>query len=128
MTKGIQLVTLRCPRCNSDLTGGKEGVFLYCPHCGAGFEIIEEELHPINVDFVTAVDEPKEFLPFWAFDAQLQLKTREAKSTLFGSPKGLIHLFEERGKLRLYVPAYVEGLEERTPRALDLTYGQPELR
>src|SRR3990172_2031588 len=119
MSKGVQLIVLRCPTCNSDLTGEKEGVFLYCPGCGAGFEITpEDQLSPIKVYFARSHTQAVTFLPFWAFDARMQLKQREAKTQLFGSSKGLIRLFEERETIRFYVPAYLQDLETGKPRAL----------
>lgn len=70
------------------------------------------------------------FLPFWAFDARLELLDREAKrgvTSFFSSPKGLTLVFEERGTIRFYSSAFTADLDQERPRALELTLQQPDL-
>jgi hypothetical protein len=128
MTTNIRLVSLRCSKCGQSLSGDKNGIFLYCGACGAGFEIVRhQELVPLPVYFARGKNKNPEFASFWAFDATLQLAKRDAKGGFFSSPKGLIQLFEKRQTLRFYVAAFSKDLDSKEPTALQLTYEQPEL-
>jgi hypothetical protein len=128
MASNIQLVSLRCEKCSQPLSGNAKSLFLYCPECGAGYEIVnQQQLQSTPVYFAREKKNNVDFLPFWAFDATLQLGKREGKGGFFSSPKGLIHLFEERQTLRFYIPAFTRDLNEKDPAALRLTYEQPEL-
>ena len=130
MSELVRLMLLRCPECNSNLAGEKEGVFLYCGGCGAGFRLEDGKLVKIPVYFAKAAKNPQSFLPFWAFDATLELHDVEAKKGLksvFSDRGGLVRLFKERGSVRLYVSAFQGDLEAERPRALQLTLDQPEL-
>lgn len=130
MSESIQLKLLRCPECSSNLTGEKEGVFLYCPGCGGGFRLHEQELGKVPVYFAKKVQEPTSYLPFWAFDATLNLVDTESKRSLksvLGTRAGLVRLFQERGGVRFYVPAFAGDLEAAKPAGLQLTEDQPDL-
>jgi hypothetical protein len=132
MSDGVKLSLLRCPECSGNLSGEKEGVFLYCGGgCGAGFQLDEKnELEKIPVYFARAVKNTQVYFPFWAFDATLEVQDRDTKASiksLLGSSGGLIKLFKEKGTIRMYVSAYQGDLESPRPRALQLTYDQPEL-
>src|SRR5438093_10150013 len=126
MTAGIQLVTLRCPQCNSDFKIGNNTIFLYCASCGSGYEVMEDKLQQIPVYFALHGETQNSFQPFWAFESRIHITNRDSKGS--GHPRGLLSLFEQRGVLRLYVPAFLEDLNSKTPKALELSYQQPELR
>lgn len=126
MTAGIQLVSLKCPSCNSEFKIGNNTLFLYCGSCGSGFEVIEEQLSQVQVYFALHGGQQNAFLPFWAFEAHLQVTNRDSKG--HGRAQGLFSAFEKRSVLRFYVPAFLDDLNSEKPRALDLTYQQPELR
>ena len=128
MSTDIRLVSLRCAKCTQPLEGDLQSLFWYCPACGSGFEIVRhQELAPTPVYFARKVKANAAFRPFWAFDATLQLGKREGKGGFFSSPKGLIHLFEQRPALRFYIAAFQKDLDSKEPLALQLTHEQPEL-
>jgi hypothetical protein len=129
MSTNIQLVSLRCTKCLQPLTGEPHSLFWFCPECGSGFEIVRhQELVTIPLYFARKKGATNaEFLPFWAFDATLQLGKREAKGGFFSSPKGLIHRFEQQQALRFYIPAFQKDLDAKEPLGLLLTHEQPEL-
>lgn len=130
MSESVQLVLLRCPECSSNLAGGKEGVFLYCGGCGAGYRFIENKLQKVPVYFARTNENPGAFLPFWAFDATLEVRTLDANrglKAIFKREGGLGSVFQERGTLRFYVSAFQGDLDAIKPRALQLTINQPEL-
>ena len=129
MSTNIQLVSLRCTKCTQPLTGEPLSLFWYCPACGSGFEIVaHQQLAPTPVYFARkGKTTSEEFLPFWAFDASLSLGKREGKGGFFSSPKGLIHLFEQRPVLRFYVAAFQKDLDSNEPLGLQLTQEQPDL-
>lgn len=126
MSTGIQLTTLRCPSCNSDFKIGSNTIFLYCGSCGSGYEIIDEKLSSVPVYFALHGQTQERFQPFWAFDARLNVTTRESKGFRHGH--GLFRAFEEQKALRFYVPAFLEDLNNKPPRALQLTYDQPQMQ
>src|SRR3990172_6786675 len=105
MSTGIQLVPLKCRNCGSALNAETQSLLLFCFACGAGYDT-GQDLQPVHVYF--AHPDAPVYFPFWAFDAQLHLKEREAKKALFGKPKGLAALFSERGTIRFYAPAFFE--------------------
>jgi hypothetical protein len=131
MNSGLELVRLRCQKCSADLSGRDGEIFLYCSSCGSGYELDDQEqLQPTTVYFARAQATPQSFLPFWIFDARLELQEREAKSgitSLFGNSKGLIRVFEERKTIRFYVAGFASDLEEKKSMSLQFTYDQPEL-
>ena len=132
MSAGLQLVAFRCPSCNTDFKTEDNAVFVYCGSCGSGYELNQqEEWKQIPVYFAQAVETEttsNTFFPFWAFDAHLNLISRDANKKLFGNPKGLIGAFQERGTIRFYAPAFPQDLDAKRPSALDLTYEQPDLK
>jgi hypothetical protein len=126
MTAGIQVITLRCPSCNADFKIGTNTIFLYCGSCGSGYELQEENLSAIPVYFARYGENQNNFHPFWAFEARIQVTNRETKG---GSrDHGLFPLFEKLGVLRLYVPAFLDDLNAKPPKAMELSYKQPELQ
>jgi hypothetical protein len=129
MTVGLQLVAFRCPSCNADFRTDDNSVFVYCGSCGSGYELTkQEEWQQVPVYFARATKtSDNKFFSFWAFDAKLNVLSRQANKKLFGNPKGLIGAFEGRGALRFYAPAYPEDLDAKRPRSLEFTYQQPDL-
>lgn len=130
MSDSVTLMLLRCTECQSNLSGEKEGVFLYCGGCGAGFRLEDGKLLKIPVYFAKAAQNPQSYVPFWAFDATLELHNVEAKKgikSMLSDRGGLVRLFQERGTVRMYVSASQGDLEAQRPRALQLTLDQPEL-
>ena len=129
MTSGIELVPLRCSNCSCTMAGAQGNVFLYCQSCSYGYEItLEDTWNPVKVYFAKTQQEANTFFAFWAYDAKLDLKSRESKKGFFSSAsKGLSDIFQQRGTIRFYVPAFYEELDSKQSRALDLTYRQPDL-
>jgi hypothetical protein len=128
MSTNIRLISLKCPKCSQPVSGEKHSIVLYCSACGGGFEIIDfQDLSEIPVYFARKNKAETQFLPFWAFDASLQLGKREAKGGFFSNPEGLIHHFENHGALRFYIAAFSRDLDEKKPLGLQLTYEQPQL-
>jgi hypothetical protein len=129
---GIQLAPLVCLSCNGALSGEQFAVFLYCEGCGSGFEIKDENLKPVRLFFGERSPYSQVFLPFWVFEAQLTIKERESRKSLMqrikDQPKGLSALFAERGTIRFYAPAFEGDVELDKPRALQLTYDQPNFQ
>ncbi len=135
MSSGIQLVALTCLKCGSKLNARSGAVFLYCAECGSGFEINDKDviatevattnaLSPIPVYFARLRKEAQEFIPFWAFDAKLEIGDLQVDGSQ--KQRGFIQLFRERGALRLYVAAYAGDLEQENPRSQQLTFDQPQ--
>ena len=129
MSTDIQLVSLRCTKCSQPLAGEPRSLFWYCGACGSGFEIVRHQAFALTPVYFARKSKTTnaEFHPFWAFDATLQLGKREGKGGFFSSPKGLIHLFEQRPALRFYVAAFQKDLDSKDPLGLQLTQEQPEL-
>jgi hypothetical protein len=113
------------------MSGETKGRFLFCSNCTSGFELDDkEEMSKVPVYFGRTRPDAGQYLPFWAFDARLEIQNREARSgvtSFFNSPKGIARLFEERGAIRFYASAFMADLDQERPRALELTLNQPEL-
>jgi hypothetical protein len=125
MTIGIQLVTLTCRKCGSVLSTQNEAVFFYCASCGSGFELDEQEqFTEVPIYFALYKPDAQNFLPFWTFDAQLQLHNLDTSGK---SQRGFIRLFQERGSIRFYVAAFDRDAESNKPYSLFFTYEQPQL-
>lgn len=125
MSTGIELVTLTCRKCGSVLAAQNEAAFFYCAACGAGFELDEQEqFAEVPVYFARYKPDAQKWLPFWTFDAQMQLQNLDTSGK---SQRGFIRLFQERGSIRMYVAAFDRDAESNKPYSIFLTYEQPQL-
>lgn len=127
---GLRLVPLKCKKCGSLLNADTRDVVYYCGNCDSGFELINEkdELVPVNIDFAIPnkkMDTEKIYLPFWVFDANIKISSRDAAGSITGF---IMNIFgaENKSAGKFYVPAFETSLENIRKLGLEFTKSQPE--
>jgi hypothetical protein len=124
---GLRLVPLQCAGCHGRLAAAAGAVFLLCPDCGAGFEVMDDgTLATIPVSFARYGAEAGRSYPFWTFEARLRLTARTSDRPA-AATGGLFARFQERGALRFYCAAYAGDFESNGRWSLHLTMEQPTL-
>lgn len=130
---GLRLVTLKCEKCGSLLNAGPEDVVYYCNNCDTGYELIgdKDELVPVNIDF--AVPSPARdgeiiYYPFWVFDANIEISSRDTSGNL-GSAIGFLKKVlgkDDRPIEKFYVPAFDTSIDNIKKLGLEFTKHQPD--
>ena len=123
----FKLVAIKCKTCDSGLVVAVNDNITYCQSCGSGWEIIEGELKPIEINFAAAAmrgDGELIYKPFWLVTANIHIHSRESSggffSNLFGGNKE-----QTSGTIKFYVPAFTCDLEKMKNIALAFTSSNP---
>jgi hypothetical protein len=134
-TSGLRLVALKCEKCGSLLNADPGDVVYYCNNCDTGYEIISEtdEIVEVAVDFALSgnpMDAEVVYLPFWVFDADIDISSRDAGGTL-GSMARFIKTKvgagdQEKPVEKFYVPAFETSMENIKKLGLEFTRQQPD--
>lgn len=103
----FQIIALKCNTCNSGLTVDVNDYVAYCPNCGNGYEIISDQLVPIEVNFAKPLISGQGeviYRPFWLMNVNVNIISRDASggwvSNLFGGSN------KTQGDVLFYVPAF----------------------
>src|SRR5213593_397796 len=103
----FKLVALKCAKCDSGLTVEVNDNVVYCSSCGSGFEIVNDKLVPIEVNFAKALLPGKGemvYKPFWLLKTHLNILSRDSSggwlSNIFGGNSN-----KTQGEVLFYVPA-----------------------
>jgi len=98
----------------------------YCGSCGSGFEIVDGELFPIEINFAAPAlrgDGEIIYKPFWLVKTHIEILEREASggyiSNLFGSGN------TNSGDITFYIPAFYCPLEVTKNLAQSFTEKNP---
>jgi ribosomal protein L37AE/L43A len=146
-----ELVSLRCPNCQTPLHASENLAVYCCQGCGWGLELelapaepsslvpgavdrtATEGLRRIDIAFAAPQPVPRGQrpgnLPFWVFDAEVEIQQRKAvKTTFMGWETGPS---PDRGDMwqhrrRFYVPAFGGRLKDLETWGVHLTREQPE--
>jgi hypothetical protein len=112
----FKLVALKCKSCDSGLVVEVNDNVVYCSSCGNGWEIVDGELVPLEVNFAKPLIQGTGDLiykPFWMVDTYLKIVSRDASggfvSNLFGGSNKM------EGDILFYVPAFwmtIESVKE----------------
>lgn len=123
----FKLVAIKCKSCDSGLVVSLNDNITYCQSCGSGWEIIDGELHPIEINFAAAAirgDGEMVYKPFWLVTANINIHERQSSggffSNLFGGSKD-----QSSGTIKFYVPAFFCELEKMKNLALAFTTSNP---
>ncbi|MBS1493540.1 MAG: hypothetical protein JST55_08515 [Bacteroidetes bacterium] len=123
----FKLVAIKCKSCDSGLVVSLNDNITYCQSCGSGWEIIDGELHPIEINFAAAAmrgDGELVYKPFWLVTANINILERESSggffSNLFGGSKE-----QTSGTIKFYIPAFTCELEKMKNLALAFTSSNP---
>jgi hypothetical protein len=122
----FKLVAVKCKNCGSGLVVEVNDNITYCTSCGSGFEIIDGELQPIEINFAAAAirDEGEMvYKPFWLVKTDVNILERNASGAflknLFGGNSS------SSGSINFYIPAFFCPLETMKNLATQFTAKNP---
>ncbi|MCE1248283.1 MAG: hypothetical protein LWY06_16705 [Firmicutes bacterium] len=136
-TRSIKLVQLRCPQCGlTPWTFGPDIIY-YCADCNKGYELRGETLRDVEVEFRQnpgKVQGAKGNLPFWVFEARLNLMLRETTSAMSSMLSEFTNMlisksgsFSRKTDTIFYVPAFDLPMSDLASLGRRLTVHQPLL-
>jgi hypothetical protein len=122
----FKLEAIKCKNCGSGMVVEINDYVTYCGSCGSGFEIINGELQPIEINFsATAVPGNSEvvYKPFWLMKANVEILERTAAGgfmkNLFGGSNS------SSGSITFYIPAFYCSLDNLKKIASAFTQKNP---
>ena len=122
----FKLEAIKCKNCGSGLVVEINDNVTYCGSCGSGFEIINGELQPIEINFAsTAIPGNSEvvYKPFWLMKADIEILERTAAGgfikNLFGGSSAT------SGSIVFYIPAFYCKLDSLKSLASAFTQKNP---
>jgi hypothetical protein len=122
----FKLIAVQCPSCSSGLTVEVNDNIVYCSSCGNGYEIINDKLEPIDINFAHPVVTGQGdvvYKPFWLVKTNVNIISRDASggwiSNLFGSSG------KNSGNITFYVPAFWMDIESMSKLGTNFTQKNP---
>ena len=122
----FKLEAVKCKSCGSGLTVEINDYVTYCISCGNGFEIINGDLVPIEINFTAPVI-PGEgdvvYKPFWYLKTTVEILERTSNKSsmknLFGGSNS------STGDITFYIPCFNCSLDSLKHLATDFTTKNP---
>jgi len=109
----FKLIAFKCPTCDSGLGVEINDNVVYCSSCGNGYEIADDKLTPIEVNFAKPLLPGQGeviYRPFWLCNSYVKINSRDATggwvSNLFGGNANATE-----GNVIFYVPAFWMTIE-----------------
>ncbi|MBS1550656.1 MAG: hypothetical protein JST15_01140 [Bacteroidetes bacterium] len=109
----FRLEAVICKNCGSGLVVEINDNIVYCSSCGSGFEILQEGLVPIEINFAAAAIRAEGemiYKPFWLLKSTVNIFERKSSGAflknLFGGSNE-----STSGDIAFYVPAFYCPLE-----------------
>ncbi len=120
----MKLVLWRCPGCSAALSPGDDDLIVACAQCGAGVQLNDEGLEPIEVRYAigSARSKAEVWQPWWVFTGQVEIIQRDTQS---GNQRDEASKFWAWAK-HLYVPAWELSLQAMREQGLALLKQQPQ--
>lgn len=122
----FKLEAIKCKNCGSGLVVEINDNITYCGSCGSGFEIINGELSPIEINFASAAipgNSEMVYKPFWLIKADVEILERTSSGgffkNLFGGKQ------ENTGSIIFYIPAFYCNLDSVKELASAFTQKNP---
>jgi hypothetical protein len=104
----FKLVAIKCIKCDSGLTVEVNDSVVYCSSCGNGYEILNDKLVPIEINFAKALlagNGETVYKPFWLLRTHLKILSRDSSggwlSNIFGGNTN-----KTEGDVVFYVPGF----------------------
>ncbi|MEZ4518601.1 MAG: hypothetical protein R3C44_17870 [Chloroflexota bacterium] len=125
----MKLLALQCPHCASSLTPDEHDVVIACPNCKSAVLLEEGGLRLVD-DHVAAPSHknPQAWLPFWGFDGQVNVQSREAQNNKISLNRWIStydsQSFWNRAS-RFFVPAWDIDLPQASELTRSLLESQP---
>lgn len=123
----FKLEAVKCKKCDSGLMVEVNDNIVYCSSCGSGFEIINGELVPIEINFASAAirgEGEMIYKPFWLLKAHLNIAERKASGNflknIFGGSND-----NTSGNITFYIPAFYCSIEAMKNLATQFTIRNP---
>ena len=93
---------LMCSRCGSPLKSKETDLVLFCTHCGATMEFVDNDAEPVGLHILasSAVEREVVYIPFWRVDADISVDRVESTGGFPG-----FGMKPMRGPQRFYVCA-----------------------
>ena len=119
----IELLPLKCVKCETMLQANEEDVAWACPQCGQGNILAPAGLSALPVYWGASRPGSVQlkWLPFWVFNARANFNIRQT----FSGNERPNKLWD--GPCRFYIPAFSASLEQMEKLGADLTKAQPTL-
>ncbi|MEP7146196.1 MAG: hypothetical protein ABI792_04215 [bacterium] len=121
------LEAVKCRKCGSGLVVEMNDNIVYCSSCGTGFEIIEGEFHPIEINFAAAAlraEGEMIYKPFWLLKTIIDIQERKASGNflknLFGGSSE-----DVSGEISFYIPAFYCPIETMKNLSTQFTMRNP---
>lgn len=123
----FRLEAVKCKNCRSGLVVEMNDNIVYCSSCGSGFEILQEGLIPIEINFAApAIRSEGEMIykPFWLLKTTLNILERKASGAFL---KNLFGGSDEStsGNITFYIPAFYCSLDTLRNIATQYTLKNP---
>lgn len=129
--KDLKILPLKCEKCGGFIEAESYDVVFYCGNCSTGFELVDDNLEPIEVKFAAAKGGSTASIhkPFWVLDTEISFFERrtangvvDAFSKFFLSDRGRDVL-----RIHFYVPAFEIDLKNLKKLGIKYTQQQPSL-
>ena len=108
----FKLIAVKCKSCDSGLTVEMNDNIVYCSSCGNGWEIVNDDLVPIEIGFAKPLIQGQGeivYKGFWLVDTYVKINSRDSSggwiSSLFGGAN------KTEGDVKFYVPAFWMPIE-----------------
>ncbi len=126
MSLAVELIPLKCVRCETPVPAQPGEVAWVCAQCGQGLLLDEERgMSPLEVHFATGGSAKERGNPFWATKGQVLLQ-RETRA-VFGGKDGDARQFWNHPH-RFFIPAFTCSLDMLINLGTGLLRRPPELR
>lgn len=123
----FKLEAVKCRQCGSGLVVEVNDNIVYCTSCGSGFEILNGELIPIEINFAAAAirgEGEVVYKPFWLLKTNISISERNASGNflknIFGGSNDITS-----GEITFYIPAFYCSLEVIKNLATQFTLKNP---
>ncbi len=124
----MKLLALRCPVCAQPLLPEEdETIVMSCGRCYTAVSINDHGINPTDIQFAApTTDEISDWLPFWIFNARVNLSERETQGGKKSIREAAAHFWAT--SRRLYVPAWEIPLAQAREIGSMLVKKQPQFQ
>lgn len=121
------LEAVKCKKCGSGLVVEVNDNIVYCSSCGSGFELINGDMVPIEINFAAAAIRGTGemiYKPFWLLRTNITIHERKATGNflknLFGGSNE-----NASGDITFYIPAFYCPIDAMKQLATEFTMRNP---
>jgi hypothetical protein len=127
MPAPVELVALRCLRCETPVPAGPDEVAWVCGQCSQGLSLDPDHgLVPLEIQGAAGIPAGAQGRPFWVVDGQVRLQ-REAQGGFLGNRTEQAERFWAVTR-RFFIPAFTCPLDELLELGAFLIEQQPNLQ